>query len=71
MRRSFIRRLWQIIILLEGRTLWPLRKGKRHIPPMINLIPLKVNVPTVLLASDWATKAAPQTIAARSSNNEL
>jgi hypothetical protein len=57
--------------IFEGLILWPLRSGRRHMPPIKNLIPLKVKVPTVLLAKDWATKAAPQTRDARSSSSEL
>ena len=38
---------------------------------MINLRPLKLKVPTLPLAKDWATKAAPHTRDARSSSNEL
>ena len=57
--------------ILPGVTLCPLRSGNRQIPPIINLMPLKEKVPTVLLANDCATKAAPQTIEAKRSNNEL
>ena len=45
--------------------------GSRQKPPIKNLIPLKVYVPMLSPATDWATNAAPQTTDARSRSSEL